>query len=72
MPHRILKTAARGMLDAYEALLATRGFVADAAQCTAAERLQRLYQELLSFKVARRGTLRRIFSPPSPPRGLYF
>lgn len=60
------------MLDAYEALLAARGFLADTAQRTAAERLQRLYYELLSFKVARRGALRRIFSPPVPPRGLYF
>jgi cell division protein ZapE len=60
------------MLDAYEALLATRGFLADAAQSAAAERLQRLYHELLSFKVARRGALRRFFLPPVPPRGLYF
>lgn len=60
------------MLDAYEALLAARSYTADTAQRTAAERLQRLYYELLSFKVARRGALRRIFSPPVPPRGLYF
>lgn len=72
MPHRILNTAERGMLDAYEALLAARGFMADLAQRTAAERLQRLYYELLSFKVARSRALRRIFSPPAPPRGLYF
>jgi len=72
MPHRILKTAERGMLDAYDALLAARGFLADTAQRTAAERLQQLYYQLLSFKVARRTTLRRIFSPPVPPRGLYF
>lgn len=49
------------MLDAYEALLAARSYTADTAQRTAAERLQRLYYELLSFKVARRGALRRIF-----------
>ena len=60
------------MLDAYEATLAARGYRADAAQRAAAERLQRLYYELLSFKVARRATLRRIFSPPVPPRGVYF
>ncbi|MFZ2852806.1 MAG: cell division protein ZapE [Rhodocyclaceae bacterium] len=72
MPHRILKTSAHGMLDAYEALLTARGFMADIAQRTAAERLQRLYYELLSFKVARRTTLRRLFSPPKLPRGLYF
>lgn len=72
MPHRILKVPERGMLDAYEALLAERGFCADAAQRTAAERLQRLYNELLSFKVARRGALRRLFLSPATPRGVYF
>ncbi|MDA0191065.1 MAG: cell division protein ZapE [Proteobacteria bacterium] len=72
MPHRTLKVPERGMLDAYEALLAARGFTADAAQRAAAERLQRLYYELLSFKVSRGSTLRRLFSPPQPPRGVYF
>jgi len=72
MPHRVLKVPQRGMLDAYDALLAARGFTADAAQRAAAERLQRLYFELLSFKVARRGALRRIFAPPEVPRGVYF
>jgi cell division protein ZapE len=72
MPHRILNTSERGMLDAYEALLAARAYTADTAQRTAAERLQRLFYELLSFKVARRRALLRIFSPPLPPRGLYF
>jgi cell division protein ZapE len=72
MPHHILKVPERGMLDAYEALLAARGFAADAAQRAAAERLQRLYYELLSFKVARRSALRRVFTPPVPPRGVYF
>jgi cell division protein ZapE len=60
------------MLDAYETLLAARGFVADAAQRAAAERLQKLYYQLLSFKVGRRSTMRRIFSPPQLPRGVYF
>ena len=39
MPHRTLNVPERGMLDAYEALLASRGFTADAAQKAAAERL---------------------------------
>lgn len=72
MPHRVLKVAERGMLDAYEATLASHGFVADGAQRAAAERLQRLYQQLLSFKVARRRVLRRVLSPPDVPRGVYF
>jgi cell division protein ZapE len=60
------------MLDAYEALLAARGFQADAAQKAAADRLQRLYFELLAFKVARQGILRRLFSLFELPRGVYF
>lgn len=72
MPHRVLKVPERGMLDAYERVLAERRFTADAAQRAAATRLQRLYYELLSFKVGRRSTLRRFFSPPPVPRGVYF
>ena len=60
------------MLDAYERLLAARRFTADPAQRAAAERLQRLYYDLLSFKVGRRSTLRRFFTPPQVPRGVYF
>ena len=72
MPHTNLKVPERGMLDAYQAMLAERGFTADAAQSAAAERLQRLYYDLLSFKVSRGKALRRLFSPPKPPRGVYF
>ncbi len=72
MPHRILKVSAHGMLDAYEALLAARGFKSDAAQQAATVRLQRLYYELLTFKVARRAVLRRLFSLFELPRGVYF
>jgi cell division protein ZapE len=60
------------MIDAYEHLLAARHFTADAAQRAAAERLQRLYYELLSFKAGRRSALRRLFTPPAVPRGVYF
>ncbi|EXI90921.1 MAG: DNA replication protein [Candidatus Accumulibacter regalis] len=72
MPHRILKVPERGMLDAYERVLSSRKFTADAAQRTAAERLQRLYYELLSFKVGRSSKLRRFLAPPPVPRGVYF
>jgi predicted ATPase len=60
------------MIDAYEGLLAARNFRADSAQRAAAERLQRLYYDLLSFKVGRRSTLRRLFASPAVPRGVYF
>ena len=72
MPHRILRVPERGMLDAYERVLATRHYTADGAQRAAAQRLQALYYDLLSFKVGRRSAVRRFFSPPEVPRGVYF
>ncbi|TLS20092.1 MAG: cell division protein ZapE, partial [Betaproteobacteria bacterium] len=73
MPHRTLNVPERGMLDAYEALLASRGFTADAAQKAAAERLQKLYYELVAFKAARRNKLYKMFnSRLEVPRGVYF
>ena len=71
-PHSLLKVPERGMLDAYENLLSRHGYAADPAQRVAAERLQTLYYQLLSFKVGRRSTLRRVFAPPELPRGVYF
>ena len=72
MPHRKLKVSARGMFDAYEALLKTRGYMADAAQMAAARALQSLYGNLLAFKVDRGSTFKRLLAPPTPPRGVYF
>ena len=73
MPHRTLNVPERGMLDAYEALLASRGFTADAAQKAAAERLQKLYYELVAFKAARRNKLYKMFnSRLEVRRGVYF
>ena len=60
------------MIEAYERMLAVRKFRADPAQRAAAERLQELYYDLLSFKVGRRNALRRVFAPPELPRGVYF
>lgn len=72
MPYRILKVSERGMLEAYERTLADHGFTADAVQQVAAERLQHLYDQLLAFKVRRQSAMRRLFSPPELPRGIYF
>ena len=72
MPHKKLKVAEHGMLDAYHALLAERGYVADDAQRRAAQALQDLYTQLLAFKVRRGSTLKRLLSPPKPPKGVYF
>lgn len=72
MPHRKLQVSALGMIEAYEALLATRGYFADAAQMTAASALQSLYSSLLAFKVNRNNTFKRLLVPPKPPKGVYF
>ncbi len=72
MPHNKLNVSARGMLDAYFKLLQELGYVADAAQASAAENLQRLYTDLLAFKVNRSSTFKRLLSPPKPPKGVYF
>lgn len=72
MPHKKLQVPANGMLDAYNALLASRGYVADEAQQRAANALQALYTNLLSFKVNRGSKLKRLLAPPKPPRGVYF
>lgn len=70
--HEILKVPARGMLDTFEAQLTARGYTADASQRAAAERLQKLYTELLGFKAARRTQLRKLLSRAQPPRGVWF
>mgnify|MGYP000588443641 CR=1 FL=1 len=72
MPHRILKVSEHGMLDAYEATLKARGFKSDPAQRAAAQRLQGLYTELVAFKAARRGTIRKLLARPKQPRSVYF
>ncbi len=61
------------MLDRYEQLLATKGYSADPAQRAAAERLQQLYSELLTFKAKRRSAVRKVIhSRLAAPRGVYF
>jgi cell division protein ZapE len=51
--------------------MARRDIVLDAAQQAALRRLQRLYDELIEFRNARRSLLRRWFNAPVPPRGVY-
>jgi cell division protein ZapE len=52
--------------------LERRRIVLDRAQQAALDRLQRLHDELMAFKRARRSPLRRWLKPPVPPRGVYF
>jgi len=62
----------RGALyDYLEPRLAARGILLDHAQTDALERLQTLADELAAFREARQSTLKRIFSPPDVPRGVY-
>ncbi len=62
----------QGSLFEYLApLLAQRGTTLDAAQAAALVRLQVLCDELTAFRVARQSRLKRLFSPPELPRGLY-
>jgi predicted ATPase len=72
MPHRVLNVSEHGMLDVYESQLKARGYQSDPAQRAAAQRLQALYTDLVGFKAARRGRIRRIFSRPTMPRSVYF
>ena len=72
MPHQVLKVPEHGMIEAYEAQLKARGFKSDPSQRAAAQRLQVLYAELVGFKAARRGTLRKLFARPKMPRSVYF
>ncbi|HEY6772704.1 MAG TPA: cell division protein ZapE [Oxalicibacterium sp.] len=55
----------------YEQTLQSRGFSADAAQRNAVNRLQRAYDEWVTYKEKRRNPLRRWLSPPAVPRGVY-
>ena len=72
MPHRLLNVPEKGMLEAYEAQLQSRGYAADPAQRAAVERLQGLYSKLVEFKAARRSRLRKLFARPDMPRSVYF
>lgn len=60
-----------GMLAAMDAQFAARHIIPDDAQQAAAERLQRLYDELVVFKHRRRSKLRKLIIHPDVPRGIY-
>ena len=61
-----------GALAAWFApILSARDTTLDHAQAVARDRLQALACELESFRAARESTLKKLFSPPSVPRGVY-
>ena len=55
----------------YQQSLAKRGFVSDAAQWCAVERLQRLYDEWTAYKARRDSALKRMLVKPALPRGVF-
>lgn len=59
------------VVSVYRASLVRRGFVSDAAQWRAVERLQRLYEEWVAYKLRRSSALRRLIVKPPLPRGVY-
>jgi cell division protein ZapE len=59
------------VVSLYERHLASRGFVSDAAQWRAVERLQRLYEEWSAYKARRSSPLRRLLVKPPLPKGVY-
>jgi len=61
-----------GALIAYlEPELARRNAILDHAQAVALDRLQQLADELAEFRAARQSALRRLFTAPDVPRGVY-
>ena len=61
--------AAPDVISAYREQLETRGFIPDAAQWRAVERLQRLFEEWTDYKARRDTALKRLLVKPPLPRG---
>jgi cell division protein ZapE len=59
------------LLARLQPILTAHGTTLDAAQAVAADRLRRLQSELEAFRAARQSTLKKLFSPPVVPRGVY-
>ena len=72
VPHASMN-AATGLdvVSLYRQQVASRGFVSDAAQWRAVERLQRLYEDWRAYKARRSTALRRLLVKPALPRGVY-
>lgn len=64
-------SAPKDVLALYEQSLSRRGFVSDASQWRAVERLQRMYEEWKAYKARRSSALRRLLVRPERPKGVY-
>jgi len=76
MPHRDTQVARAAdapadVRELYRRALERRGFVADAAQQRAVERLQRLHEEWRAYKAKRPTRLHRLVVHPTLPQGAY-
>ena len=60
-----------GLIEHLEPLLDRRHATLDHAQIAALDRLQQLADELAAFRAARRSKLKRLFTAPEVPRGVY-
>jgi cell division protein ZapE len=59
------------VLERFRQALDARGFQADRSQLLAAERLQRLYDEWVAYKMRRSNAVTRLLVQPPIPRGVY-
>lgn len=59
------------VVSLYQQSLEHRGFVSDAAQWRAVERLQRLYEEWTAYKARRDTAIKRLLVKPPLPKGVY-
>ena len=57
--------------DYYHQALAERGYAPDVAQLAAIDRLQKFYDDWVTYKQARSSTLKKLFRRPDIPRGVY-
>ena len=63
--------SAPDVVSVYRQSLHKRGFIPDAAQWRAVERLQRLYEEWTAYKARRNSALKRMLVRPPLPKGVY-
>jgi cell division protein ZapE len=59
------------VLQHYESSLAERGYQPDPAQRIAIERLQKYFDDWITFKGDRSSAVKRLFKRPEVPRGVY-
>src|SRR5690625_4825617 len=60
------------IIESYHQALQAKGYQADSAQENAVTSLQRLADELQHYEAARQSLVKRWFSKPEPPGGIYF